>query len=112
MTSRIFSAIAGAAFAAGMVALSTPVLAAGTDQESATIRISDLNLSAPQGMQSLERRVRRAAAQLCGEVPSRDRRLAPIVADCHEQVRASAMSQAELAMASGRPGVRIAMRAD
>jgi UrcA family protein len=112
MTSRIFSAIAGAALAAGMVALSTPVLAADTDQSTAVIQIADLNLHAPQGMQTLERRVRQAANKVCGAVPTRDLSLRQSVIDCQEQVRASAMSQAELAMGASSSNVRLALRAD
>ena len=110
MTSRIFSAIAGAALAAGMVAISTPVFAAETDNESALIQISDLDLNAPQGMKALERRVRLAAKEVCGVAPGLDLRMRAAVSDCHAQVRASAMSQAELAMGASRPGVRLALR--
>ena len=112
MTSRIFSAIAGAALAAGMVALSTPVFAAETDQSSAVIRIADLDLNAPQGMQSLERRVRHAAEQLCGTIPTRELGLRQQVVACHAQVRSSAMSQAELAMGARPAKLRLALRSE
>lgn len=106
MTSRIFSAIAGAALAAGTVAVSTPVFAADAEQGSAIIQISDLNLNAPEGMRTLERRVRTAANQICGSVPTLDLQMKRFVSDCRAQVRASAMSQAELAMGSTRSSVR------
>lgn len=112
MTSRIFSAVAGLALAAGTVAISTPVFAADADQSSALIQIGDLDLTAPEGMQSLERRVRKAANDVCGTVPVRDLRMRSLVAECHAQVRASAMSQAELAMGASRPGLRLALRSE
>jgi UrcA family protein len=109
---RTFSALAGATFAAGMLALSTPLFAAEHDQAEAVIYIGDLDLKAETGMAVFERRVRAAAREVCGALPGRDLHLQKLAAECHSQVRATAMSRAELAMTSKRPQDQLALRLD
>jgi UrcA family protein len=109
---RTFSALAGATFAAGMLALSTPLFAAEPEQDEAVIYIADLDLNAGTGMAVFERRVRAAAREVCGALPGRDLRLQKLTAACHSQVRAAAMSRAELAMTPERPRNQLALRLD
>jgi UrcA family protein len=98
MLTRTFSAVAGLACAAGMIALSTPVFA--HELPSARIQIRDLNLGTSEGRASFERRVRAAAWEVCG--PPQHMLRTESNALCHDEVRAIAMSQAELALASKR----------
>ena len=94
MFARTFSAFAGLACAAGILVLSTPVIAA--EHPSANIQISDLDLNSPEGMAAFERRVRSAAREICGSTEL-DLRIES-KAICYSEVRAIAMSKAELAM--------------
>jgi UrcA family protein len=110
MFTRTISALAGAAFAAATLAVSTPVFAAEADQEEAVIQIADLDLTAETGMAAFERRVRTASVKICGTLPGRDLKMQKLVAACHSQVRASAMSSAELAMKSQAPAKQLALR--
>jgi UrcA family protein len=107
---RTISALAGAAFAAATLAVSTPVFAAEADQDKAVIYIADLDLNAQTGMAAFERRVRTASLKICGTLPGRDLKMQKLVADCHSQVRASAMSSVELAMKSEAPAMQLALR--
>ncbi len=107
MFTRTFSALAGATMAAGMLALSTPIFAAETDRESATIQVGDLNLGTAAGMATFERRVDQAARRICGQAPALDLNLQRHVRSCHDQVRASAMSELELA--SNRSSKQLAL---
>ena len=92
MFARAFCALAGLACAAGMLVLSTPVLAA--EHPTAAIQIDDLDLNSRQGMARFERRVRAAAHEVCR---STDLRIKSRAA-CFSEFRAIAMSKAELAM--------------
>ena len=94
MYTRTISALAGIACAAGMLVLSTPVLA--SHYPTATIKIADLDLNSRKGMETFERRVRSAAREVCGPTEL-DLRIES-KAMCYAEVRAIAMSQAELAM--------------
>jgi UrcA family protein len=96
--------------AAAALALSAPAFAAhGIDDAAATVKYGDLDLASPRGIAHLERRVHRAAEQVCGYVPSRGLREQASVADCQEdfEARAGAQLQPVLA-AAGRGDVRLA----
>lgn len=107
---RTFSALAGAAFAAATLAVSTPVFAAETDQNQTVVYIGDLNLNGETGMVRFERRVRAAARKICGEAPDHGIESLARVVSCRSQVRASAMSRAELAMNGSAPATQLALR--
>jgi UrcA family protein len=94
MFARTFSALAGLACAVGILVLSTPVIAA--ELPTATIRIADLDLNSAEGMATFERRVRAAAREICG--PSELGLRVESKTVCYSEVRAVAMSKAELAM--------------
>ena len=109
MNTRIFTAIAGAALAAGMLAASAPAVAAEAEQGIAIIEISDLDLTDSRQMRSLERRISSAARSICGTLPTRHLREVESISRCQGEVRATALSQAELAMGKDRSPIRVAM---
>ncbi len=110
MFTRTFSALAGAAFAAATLAVSTPVFAAPLNEDKAVVYIADIDLNAETGMATFERRVRAAARKICGEAPDHGIESRLLVAACQSQVRASAMSSAELAMNGSAPATQLALR--
>ena len=99
MHTRTFSALAGIVCAAGMLALSTPVLAAG--YPTASIEIDDLDLNSREGMATFERRIRSAAREVCGSTELDLRNESRSV--CFNEMRAIAMSKAELSMGNRPP---------
>ena len=104
MYSRTLSALAGLACAAGMLALSTPVLAA--EYPSATIQVGDLDLNSREGMATFERRIRTAAREICGPTELDLRIESKSI--CYSEVRAIAMSKAEQRM--GEKPIQTAQR--
>ena len=94
MLARTSSALAGLACAVAMLVLSTPVLAAG--YSTATIQIDDLDLDSREGMAMFERRIRAAAREICGPADVDPRIESKGL--CFSEVRAVAMSKAELTM--------------
>lgn len=106
MFTRTFSALAGATMAAGMLALSTPLFAAETNQETAIVQVGDLNLASAAGMARFERRVGQAARRVCGEIPTLDLNMQRHVRSCQDQVRASAKSELQLASTPSSRGAR------
>jgi UrcA family protein len=94
------------AFAAtiGLFALPDAVSAASTGQ-SVMVRFADLDLSTATGQQKLERRIERAARQVCGldeertgsRVPSTD------ASACYRQALRSVRSSVANAVAGNRP---------
>ncbi len=110
MFTRTISALAGAAFAAATLAVSTPVFAAETEEVKAVVYIADIDLNTETGMATFERRVGAAIRKICGDRFVHGLAMRDLVAACHSQVRASAMSGAELAMNSAAPAKQLALR--
>ena len=113
MFERNLSALAATALTAGTVALSSaPAQASTIDEQTISVSIADLDLSTPKGTARLERRVRYAARQICGWDSGLTLGLKRKVAECHEQVIASAQDDVDLAIqrSGQRPG-RLALRA-
>jgi UrcA family protein len=100
--------------------LAALVLAAGTfavpavaaDTQSATVRIDDLDLTSKAGLTHLQRRLRAAADDICGEVPVLPLQRKRITRACHNEVLASSREQVALATARAQSKVRLARRED
>jgi UrcA family protein len=103
MLTRTLSAVAALALTAGTLALSTPVHAAEAEQAVVAVAIGDLDLGRPGDVATLERRVRAAAREICGAMPTRGLREQGEVAGCQAQVVANARRDVELAIAGARP---------
>ncbi|MEP5937702.1 MAG: UrcA family protein [Erythrobacter sp.] len=54
------------AAALGLALITTPVMAEQNTTQSIAVEYRDLNLSTPEGQAKLDKRVDRAAAQVCG----------------------------------------------
>ena len=104
MFTRAFSAIVGAAL------LAAPALAQSPDTMSVAVRTADLDLSSAGGRARLDRRVRQAAARICGESPR-----ALEFRDAHRTCRSDVLADAETQIArmidSSAP-ILVARRAD
>ena len=104
MFNKTVSAVAAALLATGTVALSTPALAAELDQDSVSVRVGDLDLGTARGAARLDRRIRAAAREICGHVPTQDLAMQAMVESCQAQVVAGAAAEKRniIASASGR----------
>lgn len=104
MRINALAALAATIFLAPGFALATPDPARG-DPPRITVKTSDLDLSAPAGRDVLARRVRRAAADLCGpDAGELDRLQAHLrVADCVKQASDAALKSVEQQPARPNP---------
>jgi UrcA family protein len=105
---RIFPALAAAALAAVTVAVATP--AAAQDNDSVTIKVSDLDLASSEGAARFDRRVRQAARSLCGDHQLQTLDMRGITEACHSAVAANARADAQLALAKNGGPFRLALR--
>jgi UrcA family protein len=113
MMKRTLTATAAAALAAAAtLAFAAPAQAAAGQEDAVTVRIADLDLADPADAAVLDRRVKAAARELCGDVPGRDLDMQKIVRTCHDEVLANARQDvgAALAAAERRSAVRLALR--
>lgn len=83
------------------LALATPAMA---EHGEAVIAFADLDLSSASGTARLERRVKHAAVDICGEMPSRGIAERMRVAACHNEVKANAAAQLEPVLEAARAG--------
>lgn len=90
----VAAALAAAAFA-------TPTFAATT--EGLSVKYSDLDLSTERGQARLERRIDKAARDVCGldDVTSATRMRSESARACYEQAKASVHNQVAAAIARG-----------
>lgn len=109
MFTRTLSALAAAGLTAITLAAATPLHAQAIDDQ-VSVKIADLDLSSADGAATFDRRVRAAARQICGWMPTTNLNLQRQVADCQAEVAASAKQELALARAGG-PGTRLALRA-
>ena len=100
MLARTLSAVAASA-----LLLATPAVAQ-TDSVSVTIKTADLNLASNSGQARLERRVRRAAHEICGRSPgglNADQLFAEcradVVSDAHQKIAALTSGQSRIQVA-------------
>jgi UrcA family protein len=101
MTKPLFLAFAG------VLALS-PIPALADEIPTRTVRYADLDLTRPEGVTRLERRIAAAARSVCPTDDSRDLRLAMKIKKCREAARASAHDQTKLAIADARSSQQVA----
>ncbi|WP_167737547.1 UrcA family protein [Sphingomonas parva] len=98
-----------AAFTLATGAFAGPALA---EEKSATVRIGDLDLSTTAGNAQLERRLRGAATEICGQIAIVPLQFRTMAQACHEEVMASSREQVALAAARAQSKVRLARRMD
>ncbi len=111
MFKRTLSALAAVALTAGTVALVTPAHAAETEEVTIVVPIDDLDLKNEKDVARLDRRVRKAARQICGDVPTLEVLMRTLVIGCHDQVLANARADVETAIATARTSPdRLALR--
>ena len=108
MFTRILSALAAAGLTAITLAAATPLYAQSLDDQ-VQVRIADLDLSSDKGAAIFDRRVRAAARQICGCMPTTNLNLQRQVADCQAEVAANAKQELASSRAGG-PSYRLAMR--
>jgi UrcA family protein len=94
---------------AGALLLS-PVPALAGDLPTRTVRYGDLDLTQPEGVIRLERRVAAAVRSVCRAEDPRDLSLAVKVNKCRKIARHSASDQTQLAIASARSAQRLAAK--
>jgi len=95
--------------AAAALALSAPAFAAYDVTGTVNVQYGDLDLTSDAGMAHLQRRMHRAAEQICGYVPPRGVTEQQKTAECQGDVIAQANANLEPALAAaGRGGVRLA----
>ena len=109
MFARTISALAAVGLTVATLALATPLRAQSVEQEEVAVRIGDLDLTSKSGVERFDRRVRAAARQICGPVPVADLNIQRQVAECHDEVIASARTGLELARASTVPQRSVAL---
>jgi UrcA family protein len=73
--------------------LSTDSVGAAHDGPSKIVRFADLNLSRPEGMETLAARIKSAADSVCAQSGYRDLRHAEAVRECIDTALADAMAQ-------------------
>lgn len=88
---------------AGLAAFATPALA-NAQTESRTVQIGDLDLNKPAGVAALDRRIDRAARQICATGFPRALWEQRADAACRADVAASATGGREAALAAGAGG--------
>jgi UrcA family protein len=101
MTKPLFLAVASA------LALS-PIPALADDLPTRTVHYADLDLTRPEGVARLERRIAAAARSVCPTDDPRDLGLAMKIQKCRKAARASAYDQTKLAIADARSSQRVA----
>jgi UrcA family protein len=90
------AAVAAASLTVGATAATFVVEAV----PSTKVSYADLDLTAPAGRQTLERRIAGAAKLVCGTPPSLNLSMITAVTRCHEQAVSSANRQVERALAT------------
>ena len=100
MFARTLSAFAAAGLTVATLAFATPLRAAPADEDVVTVAIGDLDLSTAEGATRFDRRVRRAARSICGDLPA-GLDMQQQVADCREEVLSSARTELARAPVSG-----------
>jgi UrcA family protein len=106
---RTLSAIAALAMTAGTFALSAPAQAAPAD-EPFSISIEGLNPADPADAARIDRRVRTAAASLCGSNRIQPIQMREKAAACEAAIAADARDSVQLAVAKQSTPFRLALR--
>jgi UrcA family protein len=106
---RMLSALAAFAMTTGTLALAAPANAATAD-DAFSISIEGLNPSNPADAARIDRRVRTAAADLCGSNQIQPIRMRAMAAACEEAVVADARSAVQLAAVRQATPFRLALR--
>jgi UrcA family protein len=112
MIKQTLSALGAAAMAAITLLAATPAAASPAPEDSLTISYAGLDMANPADAASFDRRVRNAAIDYCGQVPSLDLKLQGKVQACRTAILANA--HADVALAStggGTRGTILALRA-
>lgn len=99
------TALFGLALIASAITV-TPTVAQAFEPVTATsiVRTADLDLSNDSGQRELDRRIVRAAREVCGEASNVDLEGGNAVRQCREETIALAASQREQLLAAARSG--------
>lgn len=97
--------LATAAVAIGLLSTALPARAAApAETRQVDVGFRDLDLSQESGVATLDRRVRHAARQVCGNIDMRDLAQTIRVDSCRKAAIAGAAPQIQLAVAAARSG--------
>jgi UrcA family protein len=111
MFTRTLSALAAVALSGAAMAVTTSP-AAAQEQDQVVVRYADLDLSTADGNARFEQRLRRASADVCGDVTV-DLRISGAVKACQANAIANAKADLQIAMAKPAGGYRVvALRTD
>lgn len=110
MKKLIQIALGAAILAAAAPAVAAP--AAGTEESSVVVSYAGLDLSRPSDAARLDRRIRAAVRQVCGEIPNRDLGLVASVQACQTEATQRASAGKALAMRGGGDGRVLTLHAN
>lgn len=88
----------------------TPSAAQDAPVRSVAVSYADLDLRSEEGRATFDNRLGQAVRQLCGQASSADLRGQNRVDACREELTARASIQRDIALASRRTGIVIAVR--
>jgi UrcA family protein len=91
-SSRYLSMVFAAA-TTGLLLAAGPVMAAGPESRTVTVRYADLDLASDAGVRTLYARLRAAAQQVCGPRASRDLYMQQLWRACRDDTLARAVGQ-------------------
>lgn len=106
MFTRIVSMLGAVAATAATLAFATPAAAQAADQVS--VSYADLDLGQPADAARFDRRLRAAAAEVCGPDNAKDVRIHQPVVACQKEALSRASSDARLAL-RGTVGTEVAL---
>ena len=105
--SIIFSVAAVAAALASTAFAVAPAAAASPYERSTTVSYADLNLSSPAGQATLDRRIKRAAEQVCGSEHDLSLKVRQVARECQSEVIAGAKAQSGALLALAARSITI-----
>lgn len=97
-------------FALATALLLSPVPALADEAPTRSVQYGDLDLTKPEGVVRLERRIAAAVRSVCQAADPRDVSLASKVQKCRKAARASASDKMQLAIANARSAQQLAAK--
>jgi len=108
---RSYTFLLAAAAAAAAAAVAAPAAAAQAEEASVTIDFADLDLATDQGAARLDRRIRKAASDVCGPMASRSVVEVQSIQRCRNGAISGAKGEVRTLIAAAKQsGVQIAGR--
>ncbi|MEM7665352.1 MAG: UrcA family protein [Pseudomonadota bacterium] len=98
--------LALAAATVGLAVTATPAFAGSTDKQSIDVSFADLNLSTPEGQETLDKRIKTAARKACGldQVRTGTRIKSSSATNCYNNAMTSVKRQVAAAVADQQRG--------